>query len=58
MHRVHFVDCGGPLLLMPDGARIDETALPDGLHPSATGYEELFAGCWDDAIARLVAGTG
>ena len=52
--RVQFVDCAGPLLLTADGAAIDESLAPDGLHPSAAGYEKIFTDCWDDAIARLM----
>jgi hypothetical protein len=39
---------------MPDGGRLDESNIPDGLHPNAAGYEELFSLCWDREIAELL----
>lgn len=52
--RLHYVDCANPLLLTPAGT-INGSLVPDALHPSPAGYETIFSGCWDAAIAGLVA---
>lgn len=43
--RLHYVGCGGPLLLTSSG-NLNATLVPDGMHPSATAYELMFAQCW------------
>jgi hypothetical protein len=52
--RLHFVGCGGPLLLLSNGS-IDAALMPDALHPNAAGYELLFSKCWTAAVERALA---
>lgn len=61
--RVHYVDCGGDLLLNPPPGNSSHAAgnitpryLTDGVHPSGAGFERLFSLCWAPAIDGLLAG--
>lgn len=32
--------------------------MPDALHPNDLGYEAIFSGCWDAAIAEVLGRDG
>eukprot|EP00667_Euglena_gracilis_P012329 EG_transcript_12656 len=53
--RLQYVECGA--LFLDPGGRVNRTAMPDLLHPSAAGLDAMFGRCVQPALQAALRGT-